>query len=164
GAGGEAARRRLRRRPLRVSEVSWVAAQSALIAAVIVSWLFPPWIDGSWARTVGVVLLAAGAVFFVTARVAMGRSFTVLPRPKAGGELVTRGPFRIVRNPIYLGVLLMLAGGSLFHSWTGLGLTGVLAVLWAGKVRTEERYLADRFPEYADYRKRVRWRLVPYVY
>jgi len=77
---------------------------------------------------------------------------------------VTKGPFRLVRNPFYLGLLLICAGGSLERSWIGLGLTVLLRLLWAAKVRTEERYLAARFPEYADYRQRVRYRLVPFVY
>ena len=142
----------------------WVAAQTALMSAIVVSWFFPPWINGTAADIVGGVLVAAGAVLVLTARVAMGRSFTVHPRPRAGGALVTSGPFRIVRNPMYLGALLLFAGASLFHSWTGLALTGALAVLWAAKVRAEERYLAEQFPEYSDYSRRVRFRLLPFVY
>jgi len=132
--------------------------------AIVVSWFFPPWITGDVARIVAIVLLAAGGVLIVTTRVAMGRSFTVLPKPRPGGELVTSGPFRLVRHPIYLGVLLCLAGGSLLHSWSGIALTGALAILWAGKARVEERYLQKRFPEYDSYRSRVRYRLVPFVY
>lgn len=142
----------------------WVAGQTVLMCAIVASWFFPPWVEGTAALVVGGVLVAAGAVLLVTARVALGRSFTVLPRPRAEGSLVTRGPFRIVRHPIYLGALLLLAGASLFHSWTGLALTAPLAVLWGGKARVEERYLEQRFPEYADYRRRVRFRLVPLVY
>ncbi len=142
----------------------WVVAQTALMSAVVVSWFFPPWVEGTAARVVGGVLLATGLMLLVTARVAMGRSFTIQPRPKEGAELVTHGPFRIVRNPTYLGALLLLAGASLFHSWTGLALTGALAVLWAGKVRVEERYLEERFPAYEIYRRRVRYRLLPFVY
>ena len=142
----------------------WVVGQSALIIACVVSWLFPPWIKGDAAAIVGVVLLAVGGVLIVTARIAMGRSFTVQPRPRADGKLVTSGPFRIVRNPTYIGFLLCLAGGSLLHSWTGLGLTAALAVLWAAKIRVEERYLRAQFPEYEEYTKRVRYRLVPFVY
>jgi protein-S-isoprenylcysteine O-methyltransferase Ste14 len=144
--------------------VTWVGAQTALIVATVVSWFFPPWVEGVVPQVIGGVLIAVGTFLFVSARIAMGSSFTILPRPKEGGELVTSGPFLIVRNPIYLGVLLLLAGATLFHSWTGLALTAALAVLWAGKARVEERYLADRFPEYEDYRRRVRYRLVPFVY
>jgi protein-S-isoprenylcysteine O-methyltransferase Ste14 len=144
--------------------VAWVAAQTVLMAAVVVSWFFPPWVKGVVPQVVGGVLLAAGAVLLVTARVTMGRSFTVRPRPRAEGSLVTGGPFRLVRHPTYLGALLCLAGGSLFRSWTGLALTGVLAVLWAGKARAEEGYLAEKFPEYGEYAARVRYRLVPFVY
>ena len=144
--------------------MAWVAAQTVLMAGVVVSWFFPPLVKGVVPQVVGGVLLAAGAVLLVTARVTMGRSFTVRPRPRAEGSLVTGGPFRIVRHPTYLGALLVLAGGSLFHSWTGLALTGLLAVLWAGKARVEERYLSARFPEYAEYRERDRYRIVPFVY
>ncbi len=144
--------------------MTWVVAQTALMVSIVVSWFFPPWITGDVARIVAIVLLAAGGVLIVTTRLAMGRSFTVLPKPRAGGELVTAGPFRLVRHPTYLGFLLCLAGGSLLHSWTGLALTSALAVLWAGKARVEERYLAVQFPEYAEYANRVRYRLVPFVY
>lgn len=142
--------------------MTWVAGQTALMAAIFASWFFPPWVRGG--EIPGAVLAAAGAVLLVWARTSMGRSFTVHPEPQAAGELVTRGPFRIVRHPTYLGALLCLTGGSLFRSWTGLALTGALALLWAGKARVEERHLAARFPEYAEYRGRVRFRLVPFVY
>jgi protein-S-isoprenylcysteine O-methyltransferase Ste14 len=144
--------------------VTWVGAQTALIVGIIASWFFPPWVRGTVFEIVGGVLIAVGAVLFVTARLAMGRSFTIQPRPPSGGSLITNGPFRIVRHPIYLGVTLCLAGASLFHSWTGLALTGGLAILWAAKARVEERYLSARFPEYGAYRHRVRYRLVPFVY
>jgi protein-S-isoprenylcysteine O-methyltransferase Ste14 len=144
--------------------MTWVAAQTTLMAAIVVSWFFPPWVKGIAPQVVGGVLAATGAVLLFSARAALGSSFTVQPRPRDDAALVTGGPFRIVRHPIYLGALLCLAGGSLFRSWTGLALTGGLAVLWAGKARVEERYLSGRFPEYAAYRRRVRYRLLPYVY
>jgi protein-S-isoprenylcysteine O-methyltransferase Ste14 len=144
--------------------MTWVAAQTALMAAIVASWFFPPWIRGTWAQIAGGVLLGAGIVLLASGRAAMGSSFTVRPQPREDGTLVTGGPFRIVRHPTYLGALLCLTGGSLFRSWTGLALTGVLAVLWARKARVEERYLSARFPEYADYRRRVRYRIVPFVY
>jgi protein-S-isoprenylcysteine O-methyltransferase Ste14 len=144
--------------------VIWVAAQTALMVSIAVSWLFQPRPHGLAVQAVGWALIASGFVLVISTRIALGRSFTVFPEPRAGAELVTGGPFRLVRNPMYLGVLLLFAGASLNRSWIGLGLTGVLAVLWAGKVRAEERHLEERFAGYVDYRLRVRWRLIPFVY
>ena len=145
--------------------MSWVAAQTALMAAIAASWFFPPWVGQALAvQVAGGALVGAGAALILAARTAMGSSFTVRPEPRTGGRLVTRGPFRLVRHPVYLGALLCFAGGSLLRSWTGLGLTAVLAVLWGAKARVEERYLNERFAEYGAYRRRVRYRLVPFLY
>jgi protein-S-isoprenylcysteine O-methyltransferase Ste14 len=144
--------------------VKWVVTQTLFFVAILVSWSFSSAPHGVAFRIVGGLLLASGLALVVTARIAMGSSFTIFPRPRAGGKLVTTGPFRLVRNPIYLGVLLCFAGASLLNSWTGLALTAALAVLWAGKVRVEERYLREQFPEYADYARHVRFRLIPFVY
>ncbi len=144
--------------------MTWVAAQTALMAAIAASWFFPPWIRGTWPQVAGGVMLGAGVMLVASSRVAMGRSFTMWPNPREDGSLVTSGPFHLVRHPTYLGALLCFAGGSLFRGWVGLGLTGALAILWAAKARVEERYLSARFPGYADYRRRVRHRLVPFLY
>ncbi len=78
---------------------------------------------------------------------------------------MTTGPFRLVRNPMYLGLILVFAGASLNRSWIGLGLTGALAVLWAGKARVEERYLAEPVSRSTPSTgRRVRYRLVPFLY
>jgi protein-S-isoprenylcysteine O-methyltransferase Ste14 len=144
--------------------VIWVVTQITLMAAIAVSWLFEPRPPGLALHVVGWVLIVIGFALTVATRIALGRSFTILPEPRAQSELVTTGPFRVVRNPMYLGVLLLFGGASLNRSWIGVGLIVALAVLWAGKARVEERYLAARFPEYAGYRRRVRYRLVPFVY
>ena len=145
--------------------MSWVVAQTVLMVAVIGTWFAPPKIHGGIVVEVVAALLAViGAFIFFAARTVMGGSFTVRPQPRAGGELVTSGPFRFVRHPIYLSLLLFFTGLSLDHSWTGLALTGALAVLWAAKARVEERNLRARFPAYADYSRRVRYRLIPFVY
>jgi protein-S-isoprenylcysteine O-methyltransferase Ste14 len=144
--------------------VIWVGAQSVLMAAIAVSWLFEPRPHGLAPHAVGWVLIGIGLALAVGTRLALGKSFTILPEPRERSELVTTGPFRLVRNPMYLGLILLFAGASLNRSWIGLGLTGVLAVLWACKARVEERYLNAKFPEYAEYRRRVRYRLLPFVY
>lgn len=85
----------------------------------------------------------------------MGRSLSAFPRPPRDAELVDRGPYRHLRHPIYVGGFLFFAGLSLVFSVWGLALTAVLAAFWIAKARLEERHLALRFPEYADYRRRT---------
>jgi protein-S-isoprenylcysteine O-methyltransferase Ste14 len=85
----------------------------------------------------------------------MGSSLSPFPRPPRHAELVQRGPYRVLRHPIYVGGFLLFAGLSLVFSVYGLALTAVLAAFWVAKARLEERLLSERFPEYAEYRRRT---------
>ena len=141
----------------------WVVAQFALIALIAASWLSPPHVHSIWLHRIGVALALAGLAIALWASRELGRSLTPFPRPRSGARLVTTGPFRLVRHPIYSGGLLVFTGVSLRFSWAALVLTGVLAVLWAFKTQVEERHLRARFPEYDEYGRRTS-RLVPFVY
>lgn len=83
--------------------------------------------------------------------------FNVLPTIKSGAILITHGPYRYIRHPMYASLL--LAGvGLLFISCSWLRLVSFLA-LWLVlycKLRIEERLLADHFPDYSPYKKRSR--------
>jgi protein-S-isoprenylcysteine O-methyltransferase Ste14 len=144
--------------------VRWVVAQFALMALIAVGILAGPRPHALALHVAGASLTGIGVIVVAWARIALGRSFTVLPRPRQGGELVTGGPFRVVRHPVYLGATLLFVGLSLLYSWSSLILSVALALLWAAKARVEERYLVERFPAYEEYRRRVRRRLVPFVY
>jgi protein-S-isoprenylcysteine O-methyltransferase Ste14 len=145
----------------------WVVLQSVLVAAIFVLGVAgPAW--PSWAhwplKVAGVLLVAAGAVVMVTAARALGAGFTPFPRPRETGTLVDTGPYAVVRHPVYAGGILVFSGISLALSpWALVG-TAALAVLWALKSHLEERFLAVRYPAYAGYRARTRYRLVPFVY
>ena len=144
----------------------WVVSQFVLMAAIVAAGLVPPdWpTDAHRALSVaGAVLAVAGCVFAVWAGRSLGRSLTPFPRPVAAG-LVTTGPFAVVRHPIYLGGLGLFGGYALLTSIPALALTGALLALWAGKVRVEERLLADVYDEYPAYCERVRRRMLPFVY
>lgn len=91
-------------------------------------------------------------------------NFNIRPEPKAHGHLVTTGPYRWVRHPMYGAVLLLAAGAS---AWL-MNLMG--AVLWLvmlgvliAKAHLEERWLFQHYPQYAEY-QRITWRLVPWIY
>ena len=145
----------------------WVVAQFALMAAIIAAGFVPPDWPGEAHEVlsgVGAVLAIAGLAFAMWASRALGRSLSPFPKPVEAGLLVTSGPFAVVRHPIYTGGLALFTGYSLFAGVSALALTVVLALLWAGKLRVEERLLTAVYDEYPAYRERVRWRLIPFVY
>ena len=142
----------------------WVVAQFIAMAGVVLSWRYTPHSHVTALHWAGLAVALTGVAMMVWARRTLGRSFSMFPRPKPAGRLVTDGPFALVRHPIYGGAILFFAGCSIAFSPWGLAATLALALLWAGKARVEERRLSERFPAYADYRRRVRKRLVPLVY
>ncbi|HEU0336639.1 MAG TPA: isoprenylcysteine carboxylmethyltransferase family protein [Gaiellaceae bacterium] len=145
----------------------WVWLQFPLMAAVLAAGFVPP----DWPAAVepafdaaGTVLALAGGAAGLWAARALGRSLTPYPRPGERGELVERGPYRLVRHPVYAAGLVFFAGYSLWARPLALVLTAVLAVVWALKAAVEERFLRSRYPSYAAYAARVPNRLVPGVY
>jgi protein-S-isoprenylcysteine O-methyltransferase Ste14 len=82
---------------------------------------------------------------------------------KAEPELVTSGPYRLVRHPIYSGLLLGVLGTALVTNLTGLIVVGVLGVVFSFSASVEERNLTDTFPsEYPMYRTQTKM-LIPFV-
>jgi protein-S-isoprenylcysteine O-methyltransferase Ste14 len=145
----------------------WVAAQSALFAAIAAaSILGPRWPDElqSPLSVVGGVLAGVGLGFAGWAYRSLGSAFTAYTRPPRGARRVDTGPYRLVRHPMYGGGILLVAGISLAFSFTSLAATVALAALWRAKSAVEERILLVRFPDYAGYRQRTRHRFWPYVY
>ena len=107
------------------------------------------------------ILLVAGIVFSICALLVLGRSISLLPEAR---RLVTRGPYALVRHPLYLGEMVAVAGIAMQHpsAWALL----LLAVGWTFqfvRMTYEERVLLKSFPEYADYMARTA-RLVPGLY
>ncbi|HWX21055.1 MAG TPA: isoprenylcysteine carboxylmethyltransferase family protein [Candidatus Binatia bacterium] len=103
-------------------------------------------------------------LLFLWARVTFGwRSYHVVADPTEGG-LVTGGPYRYVRHPIYAAMCLFTWAGVAGHwSWT-TGLCGGLVLACAVmRISIEEALVAARYPEYAQYAATT-WRMLPYVY
>jgi protein-S-isoprenylcysteine O-methyltransferase Ste14 len=122
-------------------------------------------IDGDAARYLGLAIFVVGGVLRVWPIFVLGRRFSGLVAIQPGHELVTDGPYRYVRNPSYLGMMLALVGWALvFRSPVGL-LAAVLGLgLLNQRIESKERMLASEFGDaYADYRRHT-WRLVPWVY
>ena len=80
------------------------------------------------------------------------------------GELIQSGLYGLVRHPMYGGVILSALGWALFRaSLPALVLAVILAVFFDRKAHYEEKRLAAAYPEYPDYRRRVR-KLIPFIY
>lgn len=87
------------------------------------------------------------------------RARTAIMPIRPASRLVTSGPYRFSRNPMYVGLSVLYVGLALLFDvgWPLLLLPGVLALLQVLVIRKEERYLASAFGnEYAEYRQRVR--------
>jgi protein-S-isoprenylcysteine O-methyltransferase Ste14 len=99
----------------------------------------------------------------VWARLTFGlRSLHAAATPTAGG-LVTTGPYRLMRHPIYSAILLFLWAGVASHLSPLSVVLGVLATgAIAVRLSTEERLVIMRYPEYAAYAARTR-RVIPFV-
>lgn len=146
----------------------YVVAQFALLALVA---LGPAtvaghgrWDAGPAAHMAGAVLLVAGALLLAVSARRLGPALTPLPLPSAQGRLVQSGPYAVVRHPIYTAVLCLAVGCAPWRrSWLVLGYAGALLLLLDVKARREERWLRERYPDYAAYARRVR-RLIPWMY
>lgn len=89
-------------------------------------------------------------------------NFNIRPVPKAGGRLITSGPYGRIRHPMYTAVLLGAAALAwLAHPAAWLAWAALCAVLWF-KSTLEERAMAQQHPAYAAYRQRTR-RFVPWL-
>ena len=115
----------------------------------------------AWA---GVALAIAGAAFALWARFTIGRNWSGTITLKSEHELITRGPYSIVRHPIYTGLLLTLLGTALVvGEWRGLAAVALAFIGWRWKSLIEERVMVEQFgPAYVDYRHRVK-ALIPFV-
>ncbi len=133
--------------PLKWQSAFWVAAQFLLLFLLVPG--SAPW---HW-QPVATGLMAAGAALalWVFAHNRPG-NFNIRPEPKSGARLVTTGPYRFVRHPMYVALLLATAGLVAASSQTGLWvLWGLLWGVLNFKAALEERLLTAHWAEYARY-------------
>jgi protein-S-isoprenylcysteine O-methyltransferase Ste14 len=117
-----------------------------------------------WRAAVGLVLFAAGLAFAIWARVHIGRNWGTPMTQKSEPELVTTGPYHLVRHPIYSGIILAGIGTAVALNWIWLIPFALAAVYFVYAATVEERYLTRRLPlEYPAYKRSTKM-LVPFVF
>ena len=137
-----------------------VTLGSCFLAGLVATRLFPPpKMPAPKPQVFGAALVGFGVVVIAWAVRTMKRGGTSPDAALHPTALVTRGPFRFSRNPIYLGFLLIYAGGGLLLNslWIVLLVSGVIAGLTQAIIVRDEHLLEKRFgDEYRAYRARVR--------
>jgi protein-S-isoprenylcysteine O-methyltransferase Ste14 len=136
-------------------------ATSRWLPPVLTARFAPP---GLWLPLVGTVMVAGGLGVTGWARWHLGRNWSGWVTVKHQHTLICSGPYRLVRHPIYTGLLLALAGTALaIGEWRGV-LAAALAVLgFVLKLRIEEARMRETFPEYDRYTQQVA-ALIPWVF
>jgi protein-S-isoprenylcysteine O-methyltransferase Ste14 len=144
-----------------------------LVAIVLLSttwiplpWLYRPvWRAGFWPFWLGAAVTVSGLLFAVWAREHLGRNWSSQVSIKQDHELITTGPYAVVRHPIYTGILAGFLGLAIALSEVRGFVVFVLffLVFWA-KLSKEEQWMSSQFGEtYAKYVDRTA-ALVPYVF
>jgi protein-S-isoprenylcysteine O-methyltransferase Ste14 len=111
----------------------------------------------------GILIQAAAVALMIAARLTFGRrSFHAAANPTSGG-LVTHGPYRWWRHPIYAAVLYFVWTAALDYRSTQAVTAALLVTLGAGvRMYAEETLLLNKYPDYAAYRARTA-RVIPFV-
>jgi protein-S-isoprenylcysteine O-methyltransferase Ste14 len=121
---------------------------------------------GNWLTWVGVFIMISGVAFRRYVISFLGKFFTATVQIRKDHQLIKTGPYRYVRHPSYLGILILALGdGIALANWVSLLLCIVLPAIGIIKrINVEEKELSSHFGgQYQDYRKNT-WRIIPYVY
>jgi protein-S-isoprenylcysteine O-methyltransferase Ste14 len=114
-------------------------------------------------ETIGAVLFVCGIALAVWARLHLGRNWGMPMTQRAEPELVTSGPYRFVRHPIYTGLLTAVLGTALVNNLLGLIVVVVVLAYFYYCGTVEERNLAATFPQaYPEYKSRTKM-LIPFL-
>jgi protein-S-isoprenylcysteine O-methyltransferase Ste14 len=137
---------------------SWLLAAGGTFGGLV---LRPTGSHPLWGVRAGFILQVTGLVVVIVSLFALGRSFGFVAADRG---LITRGPYRIARHPMYTGYLMIQVGYVLQAiSWRNIIVVLAVTGCNAGRALAEERVLGAS-ASYQSYRERVRWRLLPGIW
>jgi len=146
----------------------WVVIQFLLLGFIFLAGIAG---GGGWTRetrfattVLAAFLLLVGGVLALKGLIDLRDALTPLPHPRDGAQLVESGSYRLVRHPIYGGLVIGSVGWALLAA-SLLALLGAAALLVFFRLKSEreEAWLAERYPGYDAYRARTK-RMIPFVY
>jgi protein-S-isoprenylcysteine O-methyltransferase Ste14 len=121
-------------------------------------------ISDPWLQGIGLGLFVLGLALAVWARVYLGRNWGMPMSQKADPELVTTGPYRSVRHPIYSGIILAMIGTTIAVSLYWLVAVVLLGAYFTYSAFVEERFMTSRFPDsYPEYKRSTKM-LIPFIF
>ena len=146
----------------------WVLAQLALFALYVFALVGTPGlIEGfalGYARITGVVMVVIAVVIGGWSTVLLGRDLSIFPHPVEEARLVDSGPYRLVRHPIYLAVIMGALGLALAFLNTAAAIVALVFIpFFMAKTGFEEDRLIEQVPGYRDYRSAIPYRIIPWV-
>jgi protein-S-isoprenylcysteine O-methyltransferase Ste14 len=132
-------------------------------ALVTLGWVAVP--VPAWLAGIGCLLTLAGIAGTFYCRSFLGKFWTAETALKGDHAVIEGGPYGVVRHPIYsFAILLYLGLGLVFPAWWNLPSAAGIALGYTLKAWDEERFLESALNGYGEYKKRVRYRLVPGVW
>ncbi|HEY7438971.1 MAG TPA: isoprenylcysteine carboxylmethyltransferase family protein [Acidimicrobiia bacterium] len=119
---------------------------------------------GPWRAGAGLALLVLGLGFAIWARVHIGDNWGAPMTQKDEPDLVTSGPYHLVRHPIYSGILIAGFGTALALDWSWMIAVALLGAYFLYSATVEERNMTERFPETYPAYKRSTKMLLPFIF
>jgi len=161
--------------PVRREQPGWDRIVTALILLSFVGWTALAGIDAVrlyWSEMPVILqglgwamVVACMAIGWLTFRENSFAAPVVRIQTERNQTVVSSGPYALVRHPLYAGALLFMIGQPLLlGSWLALAVSPVLIALMAIRAVGEERTLKAALPDYADYMRKVRFRMIPGVW
>jgi len=142
----------------------WFLLQMVLFAVIFFTPAIAPFRFPIELRVLGGVILLIGGGLGTAGLFSLGSNLSPFPKPIENGRLVTEGAYRLVRHPIYAGLILGTLGwGLLMATLLGVAFAIVLFIFFDLKSRREEVWLTQKYPGYAEYQRQVR-KLIPGIY
>jgi protein-S-isoprenylcysteine O-methyltransferase Ste14 len=158
----------IRAKPTRTRSASSLPIRIAIILVILVSLRAGVFkgqsIQNGWLEGFGLAVFLSGLALAVWARVYLGRNWGMPMSQRVDPELVTTGPYRYVRHPIYTGILFGMIGTTMAISIYWLIAVGLLGAYFIYSATVEERNLEHLFPDtYPTYKSSTKM-LIPFIF